>query len=203
MVMVKKSATSGGAPSLDILAAKLRVVEAELSLEEKEVNLDNGRSFLAEPNLSLKLEVVKNLVESGIDEGVRFYDRFKLKKDDDGEWIFAKYSKLGNLLVVRYGEEWFEDASAEFEEADFEGFEFVAQIEAKTDSKGKPLTGSTINWKSLRPAGGADERTAQELKEEAGKDSFGELMRARKAAAEAKRAQAEKEEEGDFEDIPF
>ena len=180
MVMVKKSAASGGAPSLDILAAKLRIVEAELSLEEKTVNLDNGRSFVAEPNLNVKVEVVKNLVAPGVDEGVKFFDRFKLKKDDDGDWPFAKYSKLGNLISVRYGEEWFDDPSAEFEEADFEGFELVAQVEPKTDPKGKPLAGSTINWKSIRAAGGADEREA-----------------------EAKRARAEKEEEEDFDDIPF
>ncbi len=62
MVMVKKSATSGGAPSLDILAAKVRILEAELTLQEKEINLDNGRSFIAEPNLNCKLEVVKRLV---------------------------------------------------------------------------------------------------------------------------------------------
>ena len=94
MIVVKKSAGNSGAPSLDILAAKLRIVEAELSLEEEQVNLDNGRSFTAEPNLNVKVEVLKNLVESGVDEGVRFYDRFKLKKDDDGDWTFAKYSKL-------------------------------------------------------------------------------------------------------------
>jgi hypothetical protein len=182
MVMVKKSASGGGAPSLDILAAKLRIVEAELSLDEKTVNLDNGRSFVAEPNLNLNIEVVKNLVEPGNDEGVKFYDRFKLKKDDDGDWTFAKYSKLGNLLTVRYGEEWFEDPDAEFEESDFEGFEFVAQVEPKTDSKGNPLTGSVINWKSMRAAGGADEREAE--------------IRDAKASAEA-------DNEEDFDSIPF
>ena len=180
MVMVKKSASGGGAPSLDILAAKLRIVEAELSLDEKTVNLDNGRSFVAEPNLNVKVEVIKNLVEPGNEEGVKFYDRFKLKKDDDGDWTFAKYSKLGNLIMVRYGEGWFEDPSAEFEENDFEDFEFVAQIEPKTDSKGKPLTGSVINWKSMRAAGGADEKEA-----------------------EGKRTQAEQESEEDFDDLPF
>jgi hypothetical protein len=147
MVFVKKSTGDGGAPSLDILAAKLRIIEAELSLEEKQVDLDNGRSFMAEPNLNVKAEVVK------------FFDRFRLKKDDEGDWTFAKYSKLGNLIAVRYGEEWF-DNGAEFEEADFEGFEFIAQVEPKTDPKGKPLAGSSINWKSIRPAGGADEKTA-------------------------------------------
>jgi hypothetical protein len=180
MVLVKKSAgNSGGAPSLDILAAKLRIVEAELSLEEREVKLDNGRTFMAEPNLNVKVEVVANMVDPGVDEGVRFYDRFKLKKDD-GEWSFAKYSKLGNLIIVRYGEEWFDDPRAEFEEADFEDFEFIAQVEPKTDSKGKPLTGSTINWKSIRPAGGAEEKEAKEA-----------------------RASAAREEEDDFDKIPL
>ncbi len=165
MVFVKKSASGGGAPSLDILAAKLRIVEAELSLEEKHVNLENGRSFMAEPNLNVKIAVVKNLVEPGKDEGVIFYDRFKLKPDEDNEWAMLRYSKLGNLLTVRYGEEWFEDEAAEFEVTDFEGWEFVAQVEPKTDSKGKPLTGSTINWKSLRAAGGPDEKAADEAAE--------------------------------------
>ena len=171
MVMVKKSAgNSGGAPSLDILAAKLRIVEAELSLEEREVNLDNGRTFMAEPNLNVKVEVVANMVDPGVDEGVRFYDRFKLKKDDQGDWSFAKYSKLGNLILVRYGEEWFDDPRAEFEEADFQDFEFIAQVEPKTDSKGKPLTGSTINWKSIRPAGGAEEKEAKEARASAARE---------------------------------
>jgi hypothetical protein len=171
MVLVKKSAgNSGGVPSLDILAAKLRIVEAELSLEEREVNLDNGRTFMAEPNLNVKAQVVANMVDPGVDEGVKFYDRFKLKKDDEGDWSFAKYSKLGNLIMVRYGEDWFDDPRAEFEEADFEDFEFIAQVEPKTDSKGKPLTGSTINWKSIRPAGGAEEKEARESRTSAARE---------------------------------
>ncbi len=181
MVFVKKSTgNGGGAPSLDILAAKIRILDAELSLEETEVNLDNGRSFVAEPNLNIKAEVVANLVEPGKDEGVRFYDRFKLKRDEDGDWTISLYSKLGNLVKLRYGEEWFEDPSAEFEEDDFEGFEFVAQVEPKTDPKGKPLSGSSINWKSLRAAGGADEREA-----------------------EKRATKAREEDEEDFDSIPF
>ena len=165
MVMVKKSTSGGGAPSLDILAAKLRIVEPKLFLEEKEVNLVDGRSFMAEPNLNCQIEVIKNLVDPGVDEGVKFYDRFKLKKDDDGEWAFAKYSKLGNLIQVRYGEEWFDDPSAEFEVKDFENFTFVAQVEPKTDPKGKPLPGSVVNWKSMRPAGGADEKGEEDFRD--------------------------------------
>ena len=71
-------------PSLDILAAKLRIVEAEYFEEPYEVNLDNGRSFDADPNVNVLIEVVKNLVEPGKDVGVKFYDRFKLKARQRG-----------------------------------------------------------------------------------------------------------------------
>jgi hypothetical protein len=179
VVMVKKSTGGGGAPSLDILAAKLQIVEAELTLEEKEIRPEKGAPFMAEPNLNCLIEVIKNLVNPGDDEGVKFYDRFKLKKDEDGDWTFAKYSKLGNLIQVRYGEEWFDDPGAEFKEEDFEGFEFIASIEPKTDRKGNPLSGTVVNWKNIRPASGADENEVKE-----------------------KVAEAEKEEE-DFDDIPF
>jgi hypothetical protein len=160
MVIVKKSNESGGAPSLDILAAKLGIVEAEFFAEPYEVNLDNGRSFEADPNINIRVEVLKNLVEPGKDEGEKFYDRFKLKQDRNGDWVFAKYSKLGNLMMVRYGRDWFEDETAGFDENDLLDFEFIAQVEPKQDNSGKPLAGSTINWKSMRPAGGADEKEA-------------------------------------------
>ena len=97
---------------------------------------------------------MKNLVEPGKDEGARFYDRFKLKEDKNGDWVFAKYSKLGNLMIVRYGQDWFEDETAGFDVNDLLGFEFIAQVQPKEDNNGKPLAGSTINWKSMRPAGG-------------------------------------------------
>jgi hypothetical protein len=157
---IKKSTAGGGAPSLDILAARLKILEAEFYSEPYEVQMDGGRSFTADPNVNVKVEVVKNLVEPGKDEGVKFYDRFKLKQDDDGDWDFAKYSKLGNLMMVRYGQNWFEDEEAGFDENDLRDFEFIAQVEPKQDRNGKPLPGSSIDWKSIRPAGGADEEEA-------------------------------------------
>jgi hypothetical protein len=162
MSEVKKSVAGGGAPSLDILAAKLRIIEAEFYSEPYEVAMDSGRSFTADPNVNVKVEVVKNLVESGKDEGVKFYDRFKLKQDEDGDWVFSKYSKLGNLMMVRYGKDWFEDETAGFDVNDLLDFEFIAQVEPKQDRNGKPLPGSSIDWKSMRPAGGADEAEAED-----------------------------------------
>jgi hypothetical protein len=176
MSAVKKSVAGGGAPSLDILAAKLKILEVEFRPEPYEVNMDSGRKFEADPNVNVKVEVVQNLVEPGKDEGVKFYDRFKLKQDDDGDWVFAKYSKLGNLMMVRYSPDWFEDEKAGFDEEDLLDFEFIAQIEPKQDRNGKPLPGSSIDWKSMRPVGGADEAEA---------------------------ADAAVDDEGEFSDIPF
>ena len=166
MSAVKKSVTGGGAPSLDILAAKLKILKVEFRPEPYEVKMDSGRTFEADPNVNVKVEVVQNLVEPGKDEGVRFYDRFKLKQDDDGDWVFSKYSKLGNLMMVRYGPDWFEDEDAGFSENALLDFEFIAQIEPKQDRSGKPLPGSSIDWKSMRPTGGADEAEAAEDDEE-------------------------------------
>jgi hypothetical protein len=167
MSEVKKSVAGGGAPSLDILAAKLRILEAEFRPEPYDVQMDSGRSFTADPNVNVKVEVVKNLVETGKDEGVKFYDRFKLKQDDDGDWVFSKYSKLGNLMMVRYGKDWFEDEKAGFNVNDLLGFEFIAQVEPKQDRNGKSLPGSSIDWKSMRPSGGDDEEeAANDIEEE-------------------------------------
>jgi len=158
MVKVKKSAEGTGAENLDILATKLQIVEAEYYGEPYTVDLDNGRSFESDPNVNCRIKVIKNLVEPGKDEGEQFYDRFKLKQDKDGDWLFAKYSKLGNLITVLYGEDWFDDPEAEFNEEDLINFEFIARVEPKQDRKGKVLAGSTIDWKTMRPAGGADEK---------------------------------------------
>jgi hypothetical protein len=78
MVIVRKSSGTREIESLDILAAVVRVLETNLQLEPREIELPNGQSFTADPNLSLKLQVEKNLVEPGVHEGVVFWDRFKL-----------------------------------------------------------------------------------------------------------------------------
>jgi hypothetical protein len=157
MSVVKKSVAGGGAPSIDILAAKLKILEVEFRAEPYEIKMDSGRTFEADPNVNVRVEVIQNLVEPGNDEGVKFYDRFKLKQDDGDDWVFSKYSKLGNLMMVRYGPGWFEDEDADFTPNDLLDFEFIARVEPKQDRNGKPLAGSSIDWKSMRPAGGADE----------------------------------------------
>jgi hypothetical protein len=169
MVIVRKSSGTREIESLDILAAVVRVLETNLQLEPREIELPNGQSFTADPNLSLKLQVEKNLVEPGVHEGVVFWDRFKLKSGELGEWFMSRCSKLGNLLVVRYSEEWFDDPDAEFLEEDFEDFVFACRILPKTNPKGEKLKGSTVDWQSMRPAQ-ADKEKASSAEEQADQD---------------------------------
>jgi hypothetical protein len=180
MVVVKKSAGGGGPQTLDILACRVKIIQAELILEEREIRLDNGTTFMADPNLNCKFLVEKNLVEAGVHEGATIYDRFRLKADDDGDWVVAKYSKLGNLVQVRYGEQWFDDPAAEFDERDFEDFSFICRIQPKRNAKGEELKGSSIDWQSMRQASPREEKVIAN-----------------------KAAEAEAEEAEDFSDIPF
>jgi hypothetical protein len=81
----------------------------------------------------------------------------------------SRCSKLGNLLVVRYSEEWFDDPDAEFLEEDFEDFVFACRILPKTNPKGEKLKGSTVDWQSMRPAQ-ADKEKASSAEEQADQD---------------------------------
>ncbi len=169
MVFVKKSDGSEGIPRLDILAARLKILEATYQPEPEEVTPPTGKPFVSDPNVNIFVEVVQNLVSPGQHVGERFYDRFKLKQGKQGEWFFAKFSKLGNLLLLhpKYGAEWFSDESSGFEESDLVGFEFIGPVEGKVDPKGNPIAGSTINWKGMRPLGVAEELEARNDKAKA------------------------------------
>jgi hypothetical protein len=113
-------------------------------------------------------------------EGARLYDRFKLKKSDDGDYAIAKFSKLGNLVQARYGERWFDDPRAEFDEGDFIDFEFICRLEPKRDAQGRELKGTVVDWASIRRAGPGEEKEVRE----------------RAALAKA-------EENEDFDDLPL
>ncbi len=77
-------------------------------------------------------------------------------------------------MMVRYGPDWFEDEEAGFNENHLLDFEFIAQVEPKQDRSGKPLPGSSIDWKSMRPAGGAEEAEA-ETAADVDEEEFGDI----------------------------
>ena len=148
MVLIKKGKKrEATAPILDLPVAKVKIIEAELQAEPKEIETNSGETFISEPNLNALIEVVDDFADGECD-GVRFFERFKLKPDGDGEWELRDGTKLGALAKARYGNDFFE-SDVEFNAADFEEFVFQARVQPKTNFKTGQTIGSTLNWETI------------------------------------------------------
>ena len=173
----KKDAGSSGAPVLDILNAHVRLIDVEEHVEPYTVTRkSDSRTFALDPAFNCTVEIVDDH-QGGTDDGAKFFETFRYKnteKDGSGEWINQENSKLGALTeVVKPG--YFEDDSIpELGEDDLEGFEMMCRIKPKKNPSTGVVTGSTIDWETMRP-----------------------LPEKEKVAAAAA------EEEHDFSDIPF
>ncbi len=189
----KKDAGGSGAPVLDILNAHVRLVDVEEHVEPYTVTRkSDGRTFTLDPAFKCTVEVVDDGAE-GKDNGTTFFESFKYKRElrrptvskdgrhlvpasdeNDGAWINQENSKLGALTeVVKPG--YFDDDSiAELDDDDLEGFAMMCRIKPKKNPSTGAVTGSTIDWETMRP-----------------------LPNKEKVAAVAA------EEDGDFSDIPF
>ena len=173
----KKDDGSSGAPVLNILRAHVRLSDVEEHIEPHTVTRkSDGRTFTLDPAFDVTVEVVDD-GQDGTDNGTTFFEAFKYKntqKDKSGDWINQENSKLGALTeVVKPG--YFEDDSIpELDEDDLEGFEMMCRIKPKKNPSTGAVTGSTIDWETMRP-----------------------LPKRETAAAVAA------EEDDDFSDIPF
>jgi hypothetical protein len=148
MAITKKSAKKEtSAPVIDLMQAKVKILEAELHPEPYEVTNTAGTTFTIDPNLNCKIEIVDDLDEGEYD-GAKFYDSFKLKRDEDGDWTIRDGTKLGALAKARYGNDFFETDQV-FDEEDLEGFVFMAKIEPKTNFSTGKVTGSMLNWETI------------------------------------------------------
>jgi len=148
MAIPKKSAKKEtSAPVIDLMQAKVKILEAELHSEPYEVTNTAGITFTIDPNLNCKMEVVDDL-DDGEYDGVKFYDSFKLKQDEDGDWTIRDGTKLGALAKARYGNDFFETEQV-FDEADLGGFVFMAKVEPKTNFSTGKVTGSMLNWETI------------------------------------------------------
>ncbi len=148
MTITKKSGKKETtAPVIDLMQAKVKILEAELHPEPYEVTNTAGTTFTIDPNLNCKIEIVDDLDEGDYD-GTKFYDSFKLKQDEDGDWTIRDGTKLGALAKARYGNDFFETDQV-FDEDDLEGFVFMAKIEPKTNFSTGKVTGSMLNWETI------------------------------------------------------
>src|SRR5918997_3294835 len=150
----KKGDGSSGAPVLNILRAHVRLTDVEEHIEPYAVTRkSDGRTFTLDPAFNCTVEVVEDGAE-GTDNGAKFFEAFKYKnsaKDGSGDWINQDNSKLGALTeVVKPG--YFEDDSIpELDASDLEGFEMLCRIKPKKNPSTGAVTGSTIDWETMRP----------------------------------------------------
>ncbi len=172
----KKDAGSSGAPVLDILNAHVRLEDVEEFVEPHTITRkSDGMSWTLDPEFKCSVVVVDDGAD-GTDNGATFFESFKYKntkKDKSGDWINQQNSKLGALTEVVKPGYFDDDAIAALDASDLEGFEMMCRIKPKNPSTGA-VTGSTIDWETMRP-----------------------LPTREKAAAVAA------EEDADFDDIPF
>ncbi len=149
----KKDAGSSGAPVLDILNARVRFTDVEEHTEPYTVTRkSDGMSWTYDPDFKCTVEIVDD-GQGGADNGTTFFESFKYKnekKDKSGKWNNQRNSKLGALTeVVKPG--YFDDAIAALDASDLEGFEMMCRIKPKKTPSTGAITGSTIDWETMRP----------------------------------------------------
>ena len=149
MAIIAKSAKKESmAPVIELPQAKIMILEAELHPEPYEVTSKSGNSFTIDPNLNCQLKIVDDLSDGDYD-GAKFYDSFKLKRDEEsGNWTIRDGTKLGALAKAYYGNDFF-DTDTPFDEEDLVGFTFMSRVEPKKNFTTGAVTGTMLNWETI------------------------------------------------------
>lgn len=147
VALKKAPAKQSEAPVLDIPVAHVKILEAVLFEEPQEIERNSGDSFTVDPNLNCLVEIVDDFLD-GSNDGAQFYESFKLKQDDEGEWELRDGTKLAALAKARYGQDFF-TSDTEFNEADFIGFVFQAKVQPKKHFTTKQIVGTTLNYETI------------------------------------------------------
>jgi hypothetical protein len=161
----KKDAGSSGAPVLNLLSARVKLFDVEEYEKPYTVTRkSDGAEFTLDPGFKCTVEVIDD-GQGGADNGAQFFEQFRYKnakkssrkigadspkKDTPDEWVNQQNSKLGALTeVVKPG--YFDDDSiAELGASDLEGFEMMCRIKPKKNPSTGAVTGSTIDWETMR-----------------------------------------------------
>jgi hypothetical protein len=160
-----------------ILTLRFARLEAKKVMEHPAV-VKNDKPYA--PKVSIWWEIVDDKSGGG-HNGTRFWDNYSFVKsyDDDTKYVIREGTRIGDLAAFmayefQSGANYFEsDVEVDFE--DLEGEEVVASLEPRRFKEGEPPTGTRTVSTTLQLA-----------------------QRAEKVAA-----QAEAEEDEDFEDLPF
>jgi hypothetical protein len=148
----KKDAGSSGAPVLNLLSARVRLVEVEEHVEPRTVTRkSDGQSFTFDPQFKVTVEIVDDGA-NGADNGVTFFEQFKYKQDKEGNWFNQQNSKLGALTEVAKPGYFDNDSIPELDSSDLEGFEMLCRVKPKKNPATGAVVGSTVDWETMRAA---------------------------------------------------
>jgi hypothetical protein len=179
----RRDAGSSGAPVLNLPHARVRLLSVEEHTEPRQVTRKaDGAKFTLDPQFNVTVEVIDD-GNDGTDNGARFYEGFRYKQDDNGEWFLQENSKLGALAsIVKPG--YFDDPSIpELTASDLTGFEMLCRVKPKKNPTTGIVIGSTIDWETMLRAP---------------EDKVGSFSsKSRESSAESSA------DESDWEDIPF
>jgi hypothetical protein len=179
----RKDDGTGAAPVLDIMKARVKLLNVEEHVEPFTVTRkSDGAAFTLDPQFKCTVEVIDDF-DDGAGNGAKFFESFKYKEDKDehgnktGKWINQDNSKLGMLTqAIKPG--YFDDESIPALTAeDLEGFEMHCRVKPKKNPNTGKIIGSTIDWETMKP------------------------LRAQKVAATVD--EEPEIDESDFEDLPF
>src|SRR5918998_562306 len=144
----RKDDGSSGAPVLNLLSARVKLIDVEEYEKPYTVTRkSDGAEFTLDPGFKCTIEVIDD-GQGGADNGAQFFEQFKYKN--------AK--KLSRKIG--------DDSIAELDASDLEGFEMMCRIKPKKNPSTGAVTGSTIDWETMRPVPTREKLAAAATEEE-------------------------------------
>ncbi len=91
-------AKESGAPIIELEQAKVKLVDPEFSVEPVAVEGKDGSTFMRDPGLNARVEVVDDM-DDGTYDGMQFYQNFRLLWNEEaGRWELRAGGALGALV---------------------------------------------------------------------------------------------------------
>jgi len=153
MVAIKRGKKKESlAPVVTIPQAKVKLVDVEFHSEPRELTTKDGtRTFTVDPGLNAQVVVVDDM-DDGTYDGLKFYQNFRMKwNEDDERWEIRDGTALGNLFRAKYGQRFdFEsEEDFEFDEDDFENFAYMTKVVPKKNPSTKQEIGSMCHHETI------------------------------------------------------
>jgi hypothetical protein len=153
MVSIKRGKKKeSSVPVVTIPQAKVKLVDVEFHPQPRELTTKDGtRTFTVDPGLNAQVVVVDDM-DDGTYDGLKFYQNFRMKWNEDAEeWEIREGTALGNLFRAKYGQgfDFESEEDFEFDEDDFENFMYMTKIVPKKNPSTKQEIGSMCHHETI------------------------------------------------------